>query len=81
VMGQNALCVNAMHIVQIASWLATKDRRSSHQGCFDDRLLKHGSKVDAACLREDYRLDRRGVRPAPEPRISGLGARNDCRVV
>lgn len=60
-----------------------KDRRSSHQGCFDDgsRSLELGSKIDAACIPEDCRRDRRRVRPASEPRISGLGARNDWRVV
>ena len=60
-MHKNTLFVHAMNVVQIASRLMIKDRRSSHQGCFDDgsRSLELGSKNDAASLPEDCRLDRR----------------------
>ena len=53
-MHKNTLFVHAMNVVQIASRLMIKDRRSSHQGCFDDgsRSLELGSKNDAASLRE-----------------------------
>ena len=68
-----------MNVVQIASRLMIKDRRSSHQGCFDDgsRSLELGSKNDAASLPEVWRLDRRCLRQASKLRIPGLGACND----
>ena len=78
-MHKNTLFVHAMNVVQIASRLMIKDRRSSHQGCFDDgsRSLELGSKNDAASLPEDCRLDRRCLRQASKLRIPGLGACND----
>ena len=53
--------------------------KDSRQGCFDGASgsLKLGSKVDAACLREDCRLDRRCLRQVSELRIPGLGTRTD----
>src|SRR4029077_2712378 len=61
VMHKNILFVHAMNVVQIASRLMIKDRRSSHQGCFDDgsRSLELGSQNDAASLPKDCRLYRR----------------------
>ena len=78
-MHKNTLFVHAMNVVQIASRLMIKDRRSSHQGCFDDgsRSLELGSKNDAVSLPEDCRLDRRCLRQASKLRIPGLGACND----